>query len=182
MAPVPLGAEISILSSGRHGVGRAGLTGKGLAQLGCSPGSQQAGAALVGWLGAAPGEREGCSVQGWGSGCVTKVFGDKWAVTCLCPWELSSSGLEQSWRCCPGIPPRRRQHRRAAALVPYLRGARRHSEPILSTVYLFSRRAGGADGAEPRGEPAACSVQLRSSCAALWGRLSPARVCIRTGD
>lgn len=119
MAPVPLRREISILSSGRHGVGRAGLTGKGLAQFRASLGVlelQLPSRQEQLWWDARelPLERRRdarCRV--WALAAFNRVFRDKWAVSSLCPWELSSSGLEQRWCCCPGIPPRRRQHRRA---------------------------------------------------------------------
>lgn len=104
----------------------------------------------------------------WALAAFVKVFKDKSAVTSLCPWGLSSSGPEQSL-CCPVIPAGRRQRRQAPGLVPYSHRARRHWEPILSTMRSFFHRAGGAGSDVRRGRaPAAAQgsrqrAQLRSA-------------------
>lgn len=190
MVLVPWGMEISILSLGRHGVGRAGLTGKSLSLFrvrasgnmsgslvgahGARQGGQcwarvfsscsfPAGRSTSGWdmPGSCPTERgmdPWCRV--WALAAFIKVFKDKSAVTSLCPWELSSSGPEQSL-CCPVIPAGRRQRRQAPGLVPYSHRARRHWEPILSTMRSFFRRAGGAGSDVRRGRAPAAAQGSR---------------------
>lgn len=177
MVPVPLGTEISILSSGRQLLG--GLVGLGRAWLssgqepleavwghsGCPWG--RAGWAVLGSVfsscsfpagrGTSGGmERAGSSVQGWGSAAFNRVFKDKWAVTRLCP------GCAQGGRAPPGCSRAGDCPREEAAQAGSW--ARRHSEPALGTMLLFSTAL------EVRAPPAAArgagSARLGSAPAA----------------
>lgn len=180
MVLVPLGTEISILSPGKHGVGRAGLTGNSLAQLrarasgsrlgslvgapgagrvgsaglGCSPAaaSQQAGAPLLGCPGAAP-QREG-----WILAAFNEVWKDKSAVPGQCPWGLSSSGLGQS-RCRPVVAP---GGGGAGRLRGWCRACREHSKQSFAQRVCFARAGGAAPPPDAAAAPAARSAQLRS--------------------
>lgn len=85
MVLVPLGTEVSILSSGRHGVGRAGLTGKSLALFRVRASGNMSGS-LVG----AHGARQGGQ-------CWARVFS-----SCSFPAGRSTSG-----GICLGAAPQR---------------------------------------------------------------------------